>query len=189
MQADSFLPLLFLTMVIGVTQGCGPDTASTSTTVNRAAIAPAWMGTNMLDGRNVSFPELLDRKPAVMIFWATWCSYCKAFMPYVKQIQTDYADQGVQIVTLNAKERGRGDPKAYAETLGFPMLVIAEADAIAEDYGVHFIPGLMVVDGQGQLAYRRRSTELPAGRTVAELWDGEVRRVLDVLVHRDQGES
>ena len=107
-------------------------------------------------------------------------------MPYVKEIQADYEDQGVQIVTLNAKERGRGDPKAYAQSLGFPMFAIADADGIAEQYSVDFIPGLMVVDGEGQVSYRRASTDLPAGKTVAQQWDDEVRNALDSLVRNTQ---
>lgn len=42
----------------------------------------------------------------------------------------------------------------------------------------------MIVDGQGIVAYRRPWTDLPAGQTVAELWDGQVRAALDSLVRR-----
>ena len=143
--------------------------------------APAWQGTDLASGDTITFPEHLDGDPAVVIFWATWCSYCKAFMPYVADIQREYADKGIKIITLNAKERGRGDPKAYAESLGFPMVAIAEADGIAEAYAVNFIPGLMIVDANARVVYRRRSTDLPAGKTVAQQWDGEVRAVLDKL--------
>ncbi|XOV84607.1 MAG: TlpA family protein disulfide reductase [bacterium] len=145
-------------------------------------IAPPFIGTNLVDGQTVKFPELLSGKPAVVVFWATWCPYCKAFMPYAKDIQAQYADAGVQIVTLNSKERGRGDPKAYVDTLNFPMYAIAEADAIGEAYGINFIPGLLVVDGAGKVVYRRRSTDLPAGKTVSEQWAEEVRQVLNQLV-------
>ena len=72
--------------------------------------------------------------------------------------------------------------KAYVTGLNFPMVAIADADQIAKQYNVNFIPGLMVVDGGGRLTYRRRSTDLPAGTTVAEQWDGEVRAALDALV-------
>ena len=105
-------------------------------------------------------------------------------MPYVKEIQADYSQYGVQIISLNAKERGIGDPKAYAETLGFPLVAVAEADGIAEQYDIRFIPGLMVVRGDGVIAYRRKSTDLPAGKTVSQQWDEEVRRILDKLVGR-----
>ncbi len=144
-------------------------------------IAPPWSGVDLISEQEYSFPEVLDDKPAVLIFWATWCPYCKAFMPYAEKIQRDYAEQGVQIITFNTKERGRGDPEAYARSLGYPLIAIGEADAIGDDYDIPFIPGLLVVDGDGVIAYRRRSTNLPAGRTVSQQWDAEVRAVLDEL--------
>ena len=146
--------------------------------------APSWVGRDLLDGSQVEFPTILKGRPAVLVFWATWCPYCKAFMPYVKEIQADYSQYGVQIISLNAKERGIGDPKAYAETLGFPLVAVAEADGIAEQYDIRFIPGLMVVRGDGVIAYRRKSTDLPAGKTVSQQWDEEVRSILDKLVGR-----
>jgi len=182
MYAFSVLRLLLVFLVLGLIQGCSPEKPAAGS----VGSAATWTGTNLIDGQTVSFPELLDGKPAVVIFWATWCSYCKAFMPYVNDIQADYENQGVQIVTLNAKERGKGDPKAYAQSLGFPMFAIADADNIAEKYNVEFIPGLMVVDGEGQVSYRRASTDLPAGKTVAQQWDGEVRNALDSLVGNAQ---
>ena len=57
-----------------------------------------------------------------------------------------------------------------------------DGDDIAEDYGVKFIPGLMVVDGDGTVAYRRSWTELPPGTTVAELWSDQVRATLDEVL-------
>jgi thiol-disulfide isomerase/thioredoxin len=148
------------------------------------AASPIWTGTDLATGQDLSFPALLDDKPAVLIFWATWCPYCKAFMPYAGQIQADYEEYGVQIVTFNTKERGKGDPLAYVQSLGFPLVAVADADEIAASYGVEFIPGLMVVDGNGDFRYLRGWTDLPAGLSVAEQWDGEVRAALDAIVGR-----
>ena len=88
----------------------------------------------------------------------------------------------MQIVTFNAKERGRGNPEAYIGTLGCPLVAIADADPIAARYNINFIPGLMVVDGNGVITYRRRSTNLPAGKKVSEQWADEVRAALNALV-------
>ncbi len=147
--------------------------------------APDWKGINLVDGRLVTFPDVLNDKPAVLVFWATWCPYCQAFMPYVKQIQADYADHGIQIISFNALERGVGNPRAYVEALDFPQVAIARADRIAEEYDVQFIPGLMVVDANGLVVYRRKSTDLPAGRTVSEQWASEVRQVLNILIENN----
>ena len=70
-------------------------------------------------------------------------------MPYLGRIQKDYGKDKINILAINAKERGEGDPKAYVEMLGFPVIGVADGDTIAEDYSVRFIPGLMIVDGGG----------------------------------------
>ena len=180
--------------------------------------APAWHGTDF-SGETVDFPAVVAGKPSVMIFWATWCPYCNAFIPYLGQIQKDYGEDQIKpsvmifwatwcpycnafipylgqiqkdygedqinIIAINAKERGIGDPAAYVADLDFTVIDVAEGDVIAEKYSVRFIPGLMIVDGNGDLAWKRASTELPAGKTVAELWDGQVREQLDLLLAAD----
>lgn len=155
--------------------------AAQSVAVEQDDVAPPWQATDFT-GRAVEFPALLDDKPTVLVFWATWCSYCKAFMPYLKGIQSDYGTERINIVAINAKEDGEGDPRAYIDNLGFPLIAVADGDAIAEAYAVEYIPGLMVIDAQGTVAYRRPWTELPAGDTVARFWSRQVRRALDRLL-------
>jgi thiol-disulfide isomerase/thioredoxin len=157
--------------------------AAPAAAVEQGDVAPPWRRPAFTGG-TVAFPAVAEGKPAVLVFWATWCGYCKAFMPYLQDIQADYADAGVKIVLVNAKEDGSGDPRAYVRALGFNPIAVANGDAIAEAYAVEYIPGLMIVDGAGKVAYRRPWTDLPAGRTVAELWDGQVRAALDTLLDR-----
>jgi thiol-disulfide isomerase/thioredoxin len=151
--------------------------------VEEGDAAPPWHATDFA-GRPVDFPAVAAGKPAVVVFWATWCPYCKAFMPRLRGIEADYRARGVKVVAINAKEDGRGDPKAYVQGLGFAPIAVANGDAIAKAYGIQYIPGLLIVDGNGKVAYRRPWTDLPAGATVAELWDGQVRTALDDLLKR-----
>lgn len=154
---------------------------SVAQAVEQGDRAPAWQRTTF-SGEPVAFPGVLEGDPAVLVFWATWCPYCKAFMPELETIRADYADAGVKIIAINAKEDGEGDPDTYVRELGFPMVAVRDGDAIADAYGVDYIPGLMVIDGDGTVAWRRAWTELPAGREVAELWAEQVRAQLDALV-------
>jgi thiol-disulfide isomerase/thioredoxin len=165
------LPLLALAAL-----AAGPAGA-----VEQGELAPQWRGTDF-EGHALAFPDLIEGRPTVVVFWATWCSYCKAFMPYLKQIQADYGAQRINVLTINAKEDGEGDPRSYLANLDFPMVAVRDGDAIAAAYGVEYIPGLMVIDGQGLVAYRRAWTELPAGDTVARFWSRQVRRAIDQLI-------
>jgi len=162
-----FLALLSAT-VLAV--GCGPSKPDT-----------IWKGEDF-SGAEVDFPAVLQDKPTVLIFWATWCPYCKAFMPYLGEIQRDYGTDKINILAIDVFEDGVLDPAAYVESLGFPMLAVANGDSIAEIYSVMGTPGLMIVDGQGNIVWKRGSTDLPAGKTVAELWAEQVREQLDRLL-------
>lgn len=144
--------------------------------------APAFTGIDFA-GRDVDFPALLDGKPTVMVFWATWCGYCKAFMPYLQEIQKDYGSERINVLLVNAKEDGSGgDPADYVAALAIDAIAVAEGDDVAAAYAVEYIPGLMVIAPDGMVAYRRAWTDLPAGDRVASFWSRQVRRALDQLL-------
>jgi thiol-disulfide isomerase/thioredoxin len=145
-------------------------------------VAPAWTGMTF-DGAEVSFPDLLDGKPAVFVIWATWCSYCKAFMPYLREIQAEYGADRINVLAINAKEDGSGDPASYVRNLGFPVIAIQDGDAIADAYDVEYIPGLMVIDAEGVIEFRRAWTDLPAGTAIATAWSQQVRQSLNRLLN------
>ena len=140
-----------------------------------------WTGTDF-SGDEVSFPEVLDGKPTVTVFWATWCPYCQALMPYLGEVQSEYGDDQINILTINVFEDGELDPAAHIAELDFPMIAVANGDSIAEIYGVRFTPGLMIMDGDGTHVWTRASTDLPAGQEVAEFWAGQIREQLDELL-------
>ncbi|MEM7281904.1 MAG: TlpA disulfide reductase family protein [Pseudomonadota bacterium] len=138
--------------------------------------APSWTLTD-LSGEVRHFPEDFEGKATVILFWATWCPYCAAVMPYLEEIRTEYEDQGVQVLALNFKEDG--DPKAHIADKGFGFQVFLEADEVARDWGIRFSPGLLVVDASGKVTYQRRSTDSAPGRAIAEYWAGQVRSSLN----------
>jgi len=123
-------------------------TASVSA-VETGKPAPAFQASDY-SGNTVDFPAAIDGKPSVMVFWATWCPYCNAFMPYLGQIQKDYGEDKINVILINAKERGIGDPAAYVADLDFAVINVAEGDSIADEYLVKFIPGLNAIKGSNQ---------------------------------------
>ena len=143
--------------------------------------APAWtMETD--DGTEVSFPEDAQGDASILLFWATWCPYCKAVMPYLDKIVDDYAEHGVQVFAIDFKDDG--DPVAMIDELGYDFVVLPLGDLVADDYGVWSAPGILVVDGDGMVVYRRGHTRAPPGTKIAEFWDSEVRAALDLALGR-----
>jgi len=138
--------------------------------------APSWVGRD-LSGNTVEFPAIADGAPTVLLFWATWCPYCKAFIPQLEAIQNEYAKANVRVLAINFKEDG--DVAAYINGLDFRLQTIVDGDAIAAAYDVQFTPGIMVINGEGTVTFRRASTDLPPDITLAEMWAQQVRSALD----------
>lgn len=148
--------------------------------VEQGSRAPSWQATGF-DGKSVSFPQVAAGKPAVIIFWASWCSYCKAFMPHLKKIQEEYGADALEIVAVNfAEDKGGGsDPDAYIKDTGITLTAIRSGEAIAAAYGVKVVPGLMVVDSGGIVTYRAGMRKPPAGKPIDQMWNEQVRAALD----------
>ena len=155
--------------------------ASPVMAVEAGDVAPPFTGLDEF-GNEVSFPALIDGKPTIVVFWATWCPYCKAFMPYLEQIQKDYGEEKINVLMINHKERGAGDPAAYIKSLDFSVIAVLDGDSIGDTYSVDFIPGLMIAGADGNIAWKRKSTDLPAGKQVGEFWDMKVREQLDKML-------
>jgi thiol-disulfide isomerase/thioredoxin len=165
-----------IVLVIAVLSLTGP-----ALSVETGDVAPAFTGVNEV-GNEVSFPALINGKPTIMMFWATWCPYCKAFMPYLEQIQKDYGKEKINVILINHMERGAGDPAAYVKLLDFPVTAVLAGDTVGDAYGVKFIPGLMIAGADGHIAWKRKPTDLPAGKKVGEFWDMKVREQLDKML-------
>ena len=149
--------------------------------IEQGETAPAWSGASF-DGTTIEFPAVLAGKPAVVVFWATWCPYCRAFMPYLEKIQAQYGADRITILMIDAAEDGAGDPRAYIDALGFPVVAVSNGDAIAAEYGVDYIPGLMVIDADGRVAFNRAATQMAAGAAVSSLWSNQIRATLRRLL-------
>lgn len=164
-----------IAIVVSIAFLAGPVMA-----VEVGEMAPSFTGLDE-NGNEVSFPQDVGGKPTILMFWATWCPYCKAFMPYLEEIKNDYGDR-IDIVMINHKERGAGDPVAYINALDFRVMAVLDGDSIGDAYTVDFIPGLMIADADGRMAWKREPTDLPAGQAVGEFWDMVVREQLDKML-------
>ena len=144
--------------------------------IDAGMTAPEWELTDS-GGRDVDFPADSQGQPSILFFWASWCPYCHIVMPYLQEIIEDYAEHGVVVYAINFKDDV--DPVAYMADKGYDFVVLPLGDLVADEYGVFSSPGLLVVNGEGMVTYRRRRTQAPPGTAIAEVWDQQVREALD----------
>ena len=124
-----------------------------------AAPAPAWHGTGV-DGKPIVFDPQHRQRPAILFFWATWCPYCEALMPFVQKVY-DAAGKGkLDVYAIDIKEDG--DPVATLRDRKITFTLVRDGDPIAPLYGVKGTPGLFLVDTHGEIIYQRSGGDEPA---------------------------
>jgi len=123
-----------------------------------AAPAPAWQGKGA-DGRTIAFDPAHRTRPAILFFWATWCPYCEALMPYVQKVYDAAGRDKLDVYAIDIKEDG--DPVATLRKRGITFTLVLDGDPIAAQYGVKGTPGLFLVDARGEIAYKRSGGDEP----------------------------
>jgi thiol-disulfide isomerase/thioredoxin len=116
------------------------------------------------DGNEFRYPDDLAG-PTIILFWATWCPYCKALMPHLQSILDEYPGQ-LQVLALSIRDDG--DPAATLAEYGFDFTLFTAADAVAEAWGVKGTPGLFLADADGRIVFDRMRLPPAAERESAQ---------------------
>lgn len=107
-----------------------------------------------LAGRSHELGDYLKHGPVLLVFFTTWCPYCRRAIPTLKQIHTDYAPQGLTVVAVNA---GLADTlenaRRYSLEHRLPYPVLYDADAaVSARYGVQAVPRIYLIRQDGSIA-------------------------------------
>jgi thiol-disulfide isomerase/thioredoxin len=122
-------------------------------------VAPAWDGKGA-DGQVIHFDPAHLQRPALLLFWATWCPYCKALMPYLQKVYDAAGKDKLDVYAIDFKDED-GDPVAEFKQRGNTFTLVRDGDAIAALYGVKGTPGLFLVGRSGEIVYRRSGGDAP----------------------------
>ena len=157
-----------------------------------ARIAPDWT-LRSASGESVTLTEVAARQPVIVLFWATWCPYCKALMPHIQSIRFEYGDQ-IEILAVHFRD-DKGDPVAFIEAAGYEFTLLPDGDEVARLNGVWGTPGLLIIDRERTIRYDlyrlpkiglSAAGESPTHATraafLAPYWAAELRKSLDVVL-------
>lgn len=119
----------------------------------------AWLpyGFARADGSVIDFPDPLSPhagKVVLVDFWASWCVPCRRSFPWMNDMQSKYADEGLVIVAVNVDN----DPQAAQRFLDeYPpdFQVWYDRDrALARRFEVVAMPSSFLLDTEGQVVER-----------------------------------
>lgn len=167
---------------------CQPPAPATPHDDGRYEAAPDWSLADA-DGRIVKLSEKIREAPQLVLFWATWCPYCRALMPHIQSVVMEY-NGNIGVLAVNIMEDG--EPATYLEKAGLDFTLLPEGEKVAELFGIQGTPGLLLVDTDGNIRFDlNKVPELAVGedgeklshrlrsQRLAPYWAAELRKAID----------
>jgi len=106
-----------------------------------------------LKGREWTLASFAGR-PAVLVFFATWCGACREELPMVSRIAAERPDAGLIVVSEEAPD----SVAAYLARAGLSLRAAGGASAMFRDFGIRVLPSAVLLDEQGIVQYAGAGT-------------------------------
>ncbi len=87
-------------------------------------------------------------------FWASWCAPCKAQMPYIRELEQEYAGKDIVFASVSLDVSKPAWLKAVKDEGLHGAVLHAEGafkNAFPVQYGIQAIPRFMLIDANGKL--------------------------------------
>jgi peroxiredoxin len=127
----------------------GTSTAGQIPAPQRGFLAPDFE-LSTLDGKTIKLSDL--RGQAVLLnLWTTWCPPCRAEMPTIQTIYTEYKDQGFTVLAVNMTYQDTfAEIAPFVEQYGltFPILLDQNA-SVGPAYQLRSLPSSFFIDREG----------------------------------------
>lgn len=138
---------------------CAAMTTAYAAQGDKGTPAPEFGGTKFFNapaGAKISLADLRG-KVVLIDFWATWCGPCVRSIPHLIKMHEQYAAKGLVIV--GHTDGSSKNIEEFIKEKGIPY-VISQGSDIGKGYGVSGIPHVVLVDVEGNVAWRGHPAQL-----------------------------
>lgn len=108
-----------------------------------------------LNGQKFRLSDHRGKRPVLLIFSTTWCTFCKAEIPHFKSLHATYAKQGLEVVNIDIQESKEKVAKFAAQNQLPYRVLLDEQGAVSGVYEIRGVPTMILVDKNGMVACRQ----------------------------------
>jgi peroxiredoxin len=104
-----------------------------------------------LNGQKFRLSDHKGKRPVLLIFSTTWCTFCRAEIPHFKSLYASYAKQGLEIVNIDIQESKEKVAKFVAKQQLPYRTLLDEDGTVSGIYEVRGVPTMILVDKNGMI--------------------------------------
>ncbi len=113
---------------------------------------------NTAEGKSVRLSSFRGQKNILLCFWASWCGPCVANIPLLKQVEEQYRDKGLQLISVSI-DKDNAQWLAALQKYAMPWLQTCDLPAympqnrVRSLYEISAIPRYFLLNREGRLVY------------------------------------
>lgn len=111
-----------------------------------------------IDGKTVKTDTLSnDGKPFIIDFFATWCKPCNRELDAIAEVYADWQEEtGVKVIAVSIDQaQNINKVKPLVDSKGWEYEVLLDPNGeLKRAFGVQMIPYTLIIDGEGNVAYK-----------------------------------
>lgn len=108
-----------------------------------------------LNGQKFRLSDHRGKRPVLIMFTTTWCTFCNAEIPHFKSLYTTYAKRGLEVANIDIQESKEKVAKFTAQKQLPYRVLLDEEGTVSGVYDVRGVPTTILVDKKGMIACRQ----------------------------------
>jgi peroxiredoxin len=108
-----------------------------------------------LKGQTFRLSDRRGKKPVLIIFSTTWCTFCTAEIPRFKSIYATYEKQGLEVVNIDIQESKEKVSRFTAQHQLPYRVLLDEGGTVSGVYEIRGVPSMILVDQNGFIVCRQ----------------------------------
>ena len=107
--------------------------------------------------------DYLEKKPVVVLFWATWCGPCQEELPFYQQLLERHAKDGLQVIAISMDDTStitQAGPAARRLGVKYPILSDLDTRVTGQINPRKSAPFSVWIGADGRIAWEREGFAL-----------------------------
>jgi peroxiredoxin len=152
MKRPIILGLMAASLCLTVLTGCSEQSARAAVKDPKTRKTAPDFTLKDVNGQTVKLSDYRG-KVVLLNFWATWCGPCKVEIPWFKEFETTYKNQGFAVLGVAMDDEGWETVKPYIMDKQVNYRVVVGNEQVSVLYGdVESLPTTFVIDREGRVA-------------------------------------
>ncbi|MEL7122778.1 MAG: TlpA disulfide reductase family protein [Bacteroidota bacterium] len=105
------------------------------------------------EGNEFELEEYFNKKPVLLVYWASWCQFCRAEIPQLKEVLAQYDKDEMVVVGISHDFRQDAWEKGI-EKLGIEWVHLFNQPQASNAFAISEVPSFILIDQEGKIALK-----------------------------------